>query len=287
MTTTPYFQTLGIEMKCGRPFSDVETSERRGSSSSTSTWRAWHGRDGIRSASGYGGVWTPPRTNAWLTVVGVVGDVADGPLGAPTYLHAYEPFSQFPDIVLDRVPSAFGRHLKVAVRTDGAPRALASAFKATIARIDPNLAIESIDTMEERISDSVAPRRFSAMTLAAFAGGALLLAAIGLYGLLAFSIAERRHEIAVRLALGAGPSTIFRMVIGQGLKLVSLGVIAGAVAALAVANAAASLLYGIERYDSVTFGFVPLVLVATALVACAVPAYRASRVESLVALRAE
>jgi ABC-type antimicrobial peptide transport system permease subunit len=141
--------------------------------------------------------------------------------------------------------------------------------------------------MDERVSTSMAPRRFSVMILAAFAAGALLLAAIGLYGLLAFSIAQRRREIAVRLALGAAPTAIVRMVMGQALTLVSIGVVAGAVAALGVANTAASLLYGTEAYDAMTFGVVPLVLVATALMACALPAYRASRVESLVALRAE
>jgi putative ABC transport system permease protein len=117
--------------------------------------------------------------------------------------------------------------------------------------------------------------------------GALQIAAIGLYGLLSFSVSERRREIAVRLALGAEPPAIARMVVGQGLKVVLLGVVAGAVAALAASNAAASLLYDTERYDLITFGTVPLVLLLTALVACALPAYRASRVQSLSALRAE
>jgi len=284
----PYFQTLGIEMKRGRLFSDVESTERRQVVivNEHLARTAWPGQDPVGKRLRWG-LDTPENPNPWLTVVGVVGDVADGPLGAPTYLHAYEPFSQFPDIVLNNVPNAFGRHVKVALRTDGPASALASELRAAIAGIDPNLAIESIATMDERISDSVAPRRFSVTTLAAFASGALLLAAIGLYGLLAFSIAERRREIAVRLALGAAPPAIVRMVIAQALKLVSLGMVAGAVAALAVTNAAASLLYGTEQYDLVTFGTVPLVLVATALVACALPAYRASRVESLVALRAE
>jgi putative ABC transport system permease protein len=141
--------------------------------------------------------------------------------------------------------------------------------------------------MDQRIADSVAPRRFSVITLSAFAAGALLLAAIGLYGLLSFTIAERRREIAVRLALGAAPPTIVRMVMGQALKLVLVGVVAGAAAAMSVTSAAASLLYGIQPYDSATFGTVSLVMVAAALVACALPAYRASRVESLAALRAE
>jgi putative ABC transport system permease protein len=283
-----YFETLGIVVKRGRPFSDVETTEPRQVVivNERLARTAWPGQDPIGKRMRWG-LDTPENPNPWLVVVGVVGDVADGPLGAPTYLHAYEPFSQFPDGVLNNVPNAFGRHVKAAVRTDGDPRALAAAFRSTIAGIDPSLAIESIATMDDRILDSVAPRRFSAMTLAAFAGGALLLAAIGLYGLLAFSIAERRREIAVRLALGAKPPAIVRMVILQGLRLVALGVIGGVVAASAVVNATASLLYGTGRYDAVTFIIVPLVLVTTALVACALPAYRASRVESLGALRAE
>ena len=284
----PYFRTLGIEVTRGRLFSDIETTERRQVIivNERLARTVWPGQDPIGKRLRWG-LDTPQNPSPWLTVVGVVGDVADGPLGAPVYLHAYEPFSQFPDGVLDNVPSAFGRHVKVAVRTGGDPGALASTLRATIAGIDPSLAVESVATMDERISDSVAPRRFSVITLAACGAGALLLAAIGLYGLLAYSIAERRREIAVRLALGAGPAAIVRMIVGQGLTLVSLGVVAGAVAALAVANAAASLLYGTERYDPVTFGTVPLVFMAIALVACALPAYRASRVESLGALRAE
>jgi putative ABC transport system permease protein len=284
----PFFDTLGIEVTRGRPFSDVETTERRQVVivNERLARTVWPGQDPIGRRMRWG-LDTPENPNPWLTVVGVVGDVVDGPLEAPTHLHAYEPFSQFPDGVLDNVPNAFGRHVKVAVRTDGSPRALASALRSTITGIDPSLAIESIATMDERIADSVAPRRFSTITIAAFAGGAMLLAALGLYGLLAFTVAERRREIAVRLALGAEPQAIVRMVIWQGLTLVGFGMVAGAVAALAVGNAAASLLYGTERYDSVTFSIVPLVLVATTLVACALPAYRAARVESLVALRAE
>lgn len=159
-------------MKRGRLFSDVEITERRRVVivNERLARTVWPGQDPIGKRLRWG-LDTPQNPNPWLTVVGVVGDVADGRLGAPTYLHAYEPFSQFPDVVLDNVPSAFGRHLKLAVRTDGDPRALASPLRSTIAGIDPNLAVESIATMDDRIADSVAPRRFSAMTLAAFAGG--------------------------------------------------------------------------------------------------------------------
>jgi hypothetical protein len=152
----PYFETLGIRLKSGRAFSDVEGVEPR-------------------------------------DVV-----VVHGPLGAEPFIHAWEPFSQFPDSTLENGPGSFGRHVKLALRTDGDPRALGSAVRAGIGRIDPQLAVESIATMVDRVGGTVAPRRFSAMTLGAFATGSLLLAAVGLYGLLSFSVGERVREIAVR-----------------------------------------------------------------------------------------
>ena len=123
------------------------------------------------------------------------------------------------------------------------------------------------------------------MTLGAFASGSLLLAATGLYGLLAFTVRERRREIAVRLALGAEPRRILHMVVGRGLTLVSIGLLAGAVASYFVARAVQPLLFHTDSHDPVTFATVPLVLATIAIIACALPAYRASRVEPLGALR--
>jgi ABC-type antimicrobial peptide transport system permease subunit len=202
-------------------------------------------------------------------------------------MHAYEPFSQFPDVILNDIPTPFGRTVKLAVRTNGDPLTLASAVRTEIGRIDPRLPIESISTMVDRVSDNVAQRRFSVITLGAFASGSLLLAAVGLYGLLAFTVRERRREIAVRLALGAEPRWVLRMVVGQGLKLVSIGLGVGAIGSYLAARAVASLLYQTESHDPVTFATVPVVLALTALLACALPAYRASRVEPVSALRAE
>ena len=125
------------------------------------------------------------------------------------------------------------------------------------------------------------------LTLGGFSAGSLLLAAIGLYGLLAFNVAERRREIAVRLALGAEQSAILRMVVGQGLQLVAIGLVAGAITSFWVARALASLLYQTEVHDAVTFASVPLVLGLISLAACALPALRASRVEPISALRGE
>jgi putative ABC transport system permease protein len=284
----PYFQTLAIRVKSGRAFSNVESVEPRGSVivNERLARTFWPGQDAVGKRLRWG-LNLPQNRNRWLTVVGVVADVADGPLGVEPYGHAYEPFSQFPDFIWNNVPTTFGRTVKLAVRTSGDPLALAAQVRTEIGRIDPQLAIESIATMTDRIGEVVAPRRFSVVTLASFASGSLVLAAIGLYGLLAFSVRERRREIAVRLALGAEPRSIVRMVVSQGLRLVSIGLFVGVVASYLVARAVASLLYQTESHDLVTFAAVPVVLALVALVACAVPAYRASRVEPLAALRAE
>jgi predicted permease len=284
----PYFQTLGIRLRSGRVFSDAETIEPRGvvivNERLAKTF--WPGKDAVGKRLRWG-LNTPDNTNPWLTIVGVVADVADGPPGVQPFLHAYEPFSQFPDGVWNASPGLFGRQLKLAVRTDADPRTLASAVRVEIGRIDRQLAIESIATMDDLMSDVVAPRRFSAMTLGGFATGSLLLAAIGLYGLLAFNVAERTREIAVRIALGAERSSIVRMVIGRGLKLVGAGLLAGVVASYGVARIVASFLYHTESHDLVTFGTVPVVLVSIGLIACALPAYRASRVDPAPVLRTD
>lgn len=284
----PYFQTLGIQIKRGRVFSDMESAKPAGvvviNERLAETF--WPGQDAIGKRLRWG-LDVPENRNRFLTVVGVIADVADGPPGTTPYLHAYEPFSQFPNFVLNNLPTPFGRHVKLAARTDVDPVSLASALRSEIAVIDRQLAIESIEPMSERIGDIVAPQRFSASALGAFAAGSLVLAAIGLYGLLIFSVRERRREIAVRLAMGADAPAIVRMVVGQGLRLVAMGLVAGVAASFGLARAVGSLLYQTDSYDVFTFATAPIVLVATALVACALPAYRAARVEPTAALRTE
>ena len=288
----PYFETLGISLKRGRPFQEVESVEAHSvvivNERLARTF--WPGQDplGKRIRWGINVPDTPQNPNPWLTVVGVAADVVDGPPGTEPYLHAWEPFSQFPDVHLDNMSNLFyGRLVKLALRTDADPRALVSHVRAEVAAIDGQLAIQSIETMDDRIDEATAARRFSVITLAAFAAGALLLAAVGVYGLLAFSVAERRREIAVRLAMGAEPRAIVGMVIGRGLTLVAIGLAAGVIVSLATVRAVTSLLYRTDGHDSLTFGAVAVVLMAVALAACAIPAYRASRVEPLAALRVE
>lgn len=284
----PYFDTMGIRLTSGRVFSDVEGVEPRlvviVNERFARTY--WPGQDALGKRLRWG-LDLPQNTNPWLTVVGVVADVADGPLGTEPFVHAYEPFSQFPASVLDNFTGAFGRHMKLALRTDADPRALAPVVRAELRTLDPQLAIESIATMDDRVAETMAPRRVSAMTLGAFAVGALLLAALGIYGLLAFTVAERRREIAVRLALGAEPAGVVRMVLGRGLALVSIGLTAGAALAFAGARIVDSLLYQTDHHDLLTFGTVAVVLAVVAAIACALPAWRAARLEPVAALRAD
>ena len=280
----PYFRTLGIALTRGRFFTDAEEAENRAAVIVNERFatKTWPGEDAIGKRLKWG---IPDSEAPWLTVVGVVADVADGPLGDEPFIHAYEPFRQFPDMVLDNL--RFGRTIKVALLADGNPLALVTAVRQQIARIDRALAIESISSMAERTSDVVAPRRFGALTLTGFAVGSLLLAAVGLYGLLAFTVGERRREIAVRLALGAEPPIILRMVVGSGMKLVLIGLTIGVALSYGLGRFVATQLYRTDTHDLPTYGVVPLVLLVAALVACVLPAYRAARVEPITALRAE
>ena len=283
----PFVQTLGIRLIAGRPFTDVENVQPQGVVvvNERLARQFWPGQDAVGKRLKWGGD-SPQNRNPWLTIVGVVADVANGALGSEPDLHAYEPFSQFPDDVFNG-PGAFGRQVKLAVRTTADPRALVASVRGEIANLDRQLALQSVETMEDRLGALVAPQRFSVVTLSSFAVGALLLAAIGLYGLLAFSVAERRREIALRVALGAEPPAILRMVVGHGLKLVALGLTAGGLASFGVTRVLTSLLYQTDTHDVVTFAVVPVVLVLISLVACALPAMRALQVEPITALRSE
>jgi predicted permease len=280
----PYFETLGITLRHGRFFTEDEhRHDRRVAIVNEKLARiAWSGQDPI----GRRMKWGPPASAApWLTVVGVIGDVADGPVGAEPRVHAYEPFRQFPDFFLDGSPNQFGRDLKVAMLAAGEPGGLAALLRETVAGLDPVLAVERIQSMEDQVGEVVAPQRFTTLLVAGFAAMALLLASVGLYGVLAFATARRQKEIAVRIALGAERHAVLHMVIGQGIRLVAIGLIAGLVASLGVVRAVTSLLYQPDPYDPLTFAVVPVVLAAAGFAACAVPAWRAARVPPTAALR--
>jgi predicted lysophospholipase L1 biosynthesis ABC-type transport system permease subunit len=245
--------------------------------------RYWPDQDAIGKRLRWGGAGSQ---YPWLTVVGIVSSVADGPIGTEPGIHAYEPFRQLPDFFLEE-GNQFGRDLKVALLADGQPRTLAALVRREMSKLDPELAIESLEPMDDQVNQSSAPQRVGTVLVGAFAAIALLLASVGLYGLVAYTTAQRGKEIAVRMALGAERAAVVRMVIGQGARLVAIGLAAGLVISLILSRVVASLLYRTNALDPATFALVPGVLAAAGFMACALPAWRAGRVEPATALRAD
>jgi len=282
----PYFETLGMTLAGGRYFAPDEfqnirnvvvVNERLASV-------AWPGQNPVGKRMKWGPAAGPAP---WFTVVGVIRNVADGAVGTPPGIHTYEPFRQLPDFFLNGAPNQFGRDVKAAVLTERNAGDVSPLVRRQIAELDPELAVDSVTSMDEQISDAVAPQRFSAAIVAAFAGVGLLLASIGLYGLLAFTIGQRQKEIAVRVALGAPRNSVMRMVIGQGMGLVAIGLLFGLPAALGAVRIASSLTYQSNPLSVVLFVMIPGVLLPVAFLACAIPAWRAARLDPVTALRAE
>jgi putative ABC transport system permease protein len=208
----------------------------------------------------------------WSQIVGVVGNVHQFGLDkAPTY-----------DVYF---AGGWKQHLVVRAASD--PARIAAAVKDAIHRADRNLPVTKISTLDALVSDSLSPRRFSAILIGVFAALALLLSGAGVYGVMSYAVEQRTREIGVRMALGAQPLTILRLIVGRGARLALAGIVVGAVGALALTRLLASLLYGVRPTDPVTFAGVALLLAFVALLACYIPARRAMRVYPMVALRYE
>jgi putative ABC transport system permease protein len=281
--TGDYFGAVGIGLKKGRRFTPYDrTGALPVAIVSESLARlCWPGADPIGKRIRWG------AGNAWMTVVGVVGEVKDGPLHTQPRPHTYTPLLQERDEgVADSIVGLL-RNLSVAVRAEGEPSTLLSSVRDQARALDPELAIARLRLLTEDLHDTTAPQRFNASVLAAFALAAVFLAAIGVYGVLAASVARQTHEIGVRMALGAKPRDLIQMVGRRGIALASAGLALGLAAAAALSRLISGLLYGVGSVDLVTFASTPLVLMLVAAVACFVPARRATRVDPLVALRHE
>jgi putative ABC transport system permease protein len=221
----------------------------------------------------------PEKDVPWMEVVGIVGDLRQDLSGDPK-AEMYVPFRQG-DSLLPIFTLSF------VVRTSAEPNQQISALRSVVHDINPNQPVTKIRTMEENISGSVSAPRFRSVLLAIFAGTALLLSIIGLYGLVAYSVSQRVQEIGIRMTLGASPGDVLRMVVGQGLKLVLLGVVLGLAAALALSRLLAQFMYGMSATDPMTFIGLALVMTFVAAAASYLPARRATRVDPMIALRYE
>ena len=242
--------------------------------------RYWPGQDPIGKRLKWG---IAASRAPWQTVVGVAGDVVDGKLGEPPIMHIYVPFAEAVNPALGLPMAGLVRRMTVAAVTDQDVATLIAPMRAAIATLDPALAVAEVTTMAQVMADASAPQRFSTMLLSAFAAGALLLAAIGLYGMLAFGVAQRTREIGVRLALGATQREVLGLVVRQGMTLTLLGLGLGIAGALGATRLMRALLYQTEPFDLVTFASVPGVLGIVALLACYLPARRAAMVEPVTA----
>jgi putative ABC transport system permease protein len=209
-------------------------------------------------------------------IIGVVGDVRQMALGTPAEPTVYWPH---PELVYSE--------MTIVARTSNDPLALVSAARAEVQRMDPDQPISAVATMDQLLGDSVSLSRFTTLVLGVFAAIALVLAAVGIYGVIAYAVAQRTHEIGIRMALGARPYDVLRLVLAQGTRLTVWGAGIGVIAALALTRLMTSLLYQVSATDPLTFAAVALLLVGVALAASYVPARRATKVDPLVALRYE
>jgi predicted permease len=269
--STDYFRTMGIPLIKGRFFSEYDTTEMPPVVIIDEKFaqRFWPNDNPIGKH-----LWFDPKKP--ITIVGVVGVVKQYGLETDDKIATY--FSQ------QQNPNS-GMFLVVRGSSDATP--LAAAITREVHAVDPTAVVYGIRSMQDRLYDSLARQRFASTMLGAFALFALLLASVGLYGVMSYLVSQSTRDIGVRMALGARPGDILGMVVRQGMELSAVGIVAGLVGALAVTRVMASLLFGVSAMDAATFAMVPAILATVALAATAIPALRATRVDPVVALREE
>ena len=278
---TDYFKTVGIPVRQGRSFDEHDTFNSRPVVIVNELFASKYfpgqkalGKQITPSFAAGSGPDDKPKVR---DIIGVVGNVKHRSLRNDDTPEMYLPQSQ--------IPFEF---LTLVVRTRVAnPASLTAAIRAQLAAVDPDIPLTNVRVFEEYISRSLAQPRFNALLLSIFAGTALLLTAIGIYGLMAYSVVQRTNEIGIRMALGAEQSSIFRLIVGQAMTLVAISVVVGLVAAFAATRLLNSLLFGVGAWDPITFGAIVLLIAGVAFLAAWLPARRAARVDPMIALRAE
>jgi len=235
--------------------------------------RFWQGQDPIGKRFRFG---PPSLQGPWVTVLGVVGN------SRPRGLDQAPP----PEFYFSPWQRPFEAQA-IVVRTSGNPAALVKAVRNTILSVDRNVILARAKTMEQIVRDTTTSQRANLRLMGGFAALALLLATIGIYGLMAYSVNQRQREFGIRMALGASPAGLLRLVVGQGARLAGMGVALGVLVSLVLSRVMTSLLYGTQPTDPLTYSLVALVMLATTLVAAALPAGRAAKVDPMIALRSE
>ncbi|HYY98875.1 MAG TPA: ABC transporter permease [Pyrinomonadaceae bacterium] len=272
-----YFKAMGIPLVAGRAFTEADKEGVQGVVivNETLARRFFPGQDPARGAVGRR-ISFQSDSGPWLEIVGVARDGKYWTIGEAPQLFTYSPLAQ-----------SYSSTATLVVRADGDPRSLAPAIRAEVSKLDPALPLFDVKTMEEHMGVSLFPARVAATLLGGFGLLALLLAAMGVYGVVSYSVAQRTREIGIRLALGARAGNVLRLVAGRGMALVVAGLVAGLAGALVLTRFMEGVLYGVSATDALTFTLVVLLLAAVALLACLVPARRASKVDPMVALRHE
>ncbi len=281
-----YFDALGVPLKRGRLLTPQDDSRAEAVVliNESLARRFWSNDNPVGQRVAWG---NPTQHGRWMRVVGVVGDVKQGPLDTETVPQLYTPWSQVDDRTLgDNVVGIF-RSLRLVVKSQIEPSALASTIHQEVRGLDPALPVSAVQTMADVVRTSAATPRFNTLLVDAFALLALLLAGIGIAGVLATSVSRRTQELGVRLALGARPRTLLAMVLREGLTLAAIGLAVGWPIAWMLSRAMGSLLFEIHPRDPLAFGAAAILMGLVAIAASGIPAWRATRVEPISALRRE
>jgi putative ABC transport system permease protein len=271
-----YLKTLGVPLLRGREFTDADTENapRVGMINAMIARQYFPNQDALGKRFMFGHPKADPPK--WITIVGVTADTKLYGLANPARLEIYLPFRQSVSGDMDLI-----------VKSAADPASLTSAIRGAVASIDKDQPIFAIATMQKLVNDSVSTSRVTLILLGIFSGLALVLAAIGIYGVISYSVAQRTHEIGIRMALGADGGGVLRMILAQGAKIAGAGVVIGLAASLGLTRLMSKLLFSVSAADPLTFAAVAIVLVAVAMLACYIPARRALRVDPIIALRYE
>ena len=281
-----YFDGLGIPLKRGRLLTPQDTTgaEPVLLINETLARLFWNNDDPVGQRIAWG---NRVQHGRWMRIVGVVGDVKQGPLDTETVPELYTPWPQVDDRMLGDNVAGVYRSLRLVVKTQLEPSAMASTILQEVRAIDPALPVTAVETMAEVVRTSAATPRFNTLLVGAFALLALLLAGIGIAGVLATSVSRRTQEIGVRLALGARPRTLVTMILREGMALAAIGLAVGWPVAWMLSRVMGSLLFEVRPRDPLAFGVAAALMAIVALAASGIPAWRATRVEPIAALRSE